>query len=486
MSPVIQLRGPTCTRPRVFLCVLTLVLSRLGCALILGSGSLSTDVKFKSHAKVSNDPSTSVNVVEHVSSTKVGIAGATTSPAEPPPALSVTLAGAGSAPNTSFATSPIVAAKHAVAPQPSEPSQPPQLAQAPQPPAASLTQPTVQHSLATEKESRPNTTNENLSHDRVDAKSRESNSSTSKVVIWGCVAGLISVMAVAAVGMWVHKHYAFDQEDGRVYRVSDGRAPSTGGSLPSRRVRAIQAARAHVRSWTNKSARGMGSGSVVSGMMSSDSLSGGDSRPHLSGSRVGADALDSISCLPTPHGHPLCPLLVVPDGTRLACVVQDDVRRRRQELSFDIAAVPQRGGTPLFRARLSELMSPRLGSDTTPGIFAETLGGREQLAFLSTEPIWRGDKRPAFEITRPFGERYGVLEKNDNGSYCAYSSKGDLLLVFSGDFRSHNIQVTQSGSVVAAIMQSSPEEYHVHVQARTDAGLVILALLAIDKCEIPP
>lgn len=184
-------------------------------------------------------------------------------------------------------------------------------------------------------------------------------------------------------------------------------------------------------------------------------------------------------------GLPLCHLLVVPEGTRLACVVQNDVRRRRQELSFDISAIPTRGGAPLFRMRVSELGKEERGSVAPSGIFVETLNGREQLASLSTEEIWSGSVRPSLAISRPWGLPYGMLQKDANGAYLVLRGS-TTLLAFSGDFVHHSIEVkNSSGHVIATTSQHSSEEYQVQMQARTDAGLVILSLLAIDKCEMP-
>jgi len=177
-------------------------------------------------------------------------------------------------------------------------------------------------------------------------------------------------------------------------------------------------------------------------------------------------------------GLPLCHLLVVPDGTRLACFVQNEVRRKKQDLTFDVSAVPARGGAPLFRMRVAEL-----GPEPSK-IFVETLGGREQLAELSTEELWRGAPNPSLAISRPWGLPYGHVQKSDGGEYMVLRSQ-NTMLIFSGDYKTHNIQVQDtSGHTIATTMQTSPDEYQVHMQARTDAGLIILALLAIDKCEL--
>lgn len=234
-------------------------------------------------------------------------------------------------------------------------------------------------------------------------------------------------------------------------------------------------------------ARGMPSGMAADGrsMRSMSSLRSGSDACSDKDAFTEDESCMSSSTLQTRSrtsvglpGLPLCHLLVVPDGTRLACFIQNEVRRRKQDLAFDVSAVPARGGAPLFRMRVSE-MGPEPSR-----IFVETLGGREQLAELSTEELWRGNPNPSLAISRPWGLPYGQVQKGDNGEYLMLRSQ-NTMLVFSGDYQSHNIQVQDtSGHTIATTMQTSPDEYQVHMQARTDAGLIILALLAIDKCEL--
>mmetsp|Transcript_11716 Transcript_11716/g.32002 ORF Transcript_11716/g.32002 Transcript_11716/m.32002 type:complete len:364 (-) Transcript_11716:26-1117(-) len=182
-------------------------------------------------------------------------------------------------------------------------------------------------------------------------------------------------------------------------------------------------------------------------------------------------------------GHspmPLCPLLIVPEGTRLACVVQNDVCRKRQDLSFNVRGMQSRGGAALFQMRVSE------HGGASPGIYVETLGGKEQLAFLSTEELWSCAPRPVLAVLQPWGETYGSIQKSEGGEYVLRRGKAAMWL-FSGDFASHSVQVvTTGGEAVANVCPSSHEEYQVFVQARIDAGLLILGLLAIDKCEADP
>lgn len=181
--------------------------------------------------------------------------------------------------------------------------------------------------------------------------------------------------------------------------------------------------------------------------------------------------------------QPLCPLLVVPENTRLACVIQNDVCRRTQELTFNISGLSSCGGAPLFQIRVSDQDS------ANPGVFAESLDGKDMLAFLSTEELWRGDAdaaRPVLRIARPSGVAYGTMQKTQAGDYCVYRGNVELLR-FTGDFVGHKVQVVDpQGRLVAETWQKCPEEYQAHVYALFDASLVIIGFVAIDKCEIIP
>lgn len=172
---------------------------------------------------------------------------------------------------------------------------------------------------------------------------------------------------------------------------------------------------------------------------------------------------------------PLCPLLLVPEGTRLNCIVECDLSRRRQEMSFNIRGV---GGAHLFQVRVAEL------GNSTPGIFMETLTGEALLAFVSTEEIWRGVPRPTIKFFWPSGVQYGTMQKNEEGHYSVQQA-GALIMTFSGNFAQHAVKVKNGqGRTVASITQDSSDEYQVVVHTCNDAGLVILAALAIDKCEL--
>jgi len=277
-----------------------------------------------------------------------------------------------------------------------------------------------------------------------------------QLVLWGCIAALVSIFAVSAVFISMHYHYQGSRRDPASGSLSD---------LFPVRSRWQSAPRPPVKS--------------SEGLLESDANSEactGSASPHGSSLRASSDSRQRSSSPGSQPGLPLCPLLIVPDGTRLACIVQNDVRHKRQELSFDVVSMPGRGGAPLFRVRVSEL------GGESPGIYVETLSGREQLAFLSTEDVFKGIANPVLTISRPWGLPYGSIQKMEDGTYHVLRGKSTLL-VFSGNFHSHDTQVRSSRGVVAQVEGTSPEEYQVRMQARTDAGLVILGLLAIDKFE---
>jgi len=171
-------------------------------------------------------------------------------------------------------------------------------------------------------------------------------------------------------------------------------------------------------------------------------------------------------------------MLVVPAGARLSCYVQNEVRRSKQDFSFNINALPARAGSPLFRMRVAEC------GPESPKIFVETLGGREQLAELSTEELWRGSKRPSLAISKAWGQLYGKVQKMEAGKYVVWQGQSPIV-IFTGDFQTHSILVlNSSGHTVATTMKTSLGEYQVDMHSHTDAGLVLLVLLAIDKCEL--
>jgi hypothetical protein len=182
----------------------------------------------------------------------------------------------------------------------------------------------------------------------------------------------------------------------------------------------------------------------------------------------------------------LCPQLVVPKNCTLQCALPRTVCHRRQNLIVSIKSLAVPVETALFQARLAEGDSAEFSG---AGIHLEMLGGEEQFAFLSTEDVWasQGARQPEMEITKVSGEKYATMKKTDNATYIMARGM-DTLMVFSGRFSKHELQVCcAAGQMLARVIPSSTKTmYEVLVYTNADAGLIILGLLAIDKVEVAP
>mmetsp|Transcript_129873 Transcript_129873/g.238658 ORF Transcript_129873/g.238658 Transcript_129873/m.238658 type:complete len:469 (-) Transcript_129873:71-1477(-) len=188
-------------------------------------------------------------------------------------------------------------------------------------------------------------------------------------------------------------------------------------------------------------------------------------------------------------GMPFCPSLVIPQGTRLSCMVRAVVRRQKQSLGFQVCSASRHGGSshgqPLFGVEVQELRAGR------PAIFLKSLDGEENLGFVCTEDLWslpdgydRIAIHPAMSIYRPSSALFGTVQKSGSGFVVKRGQTALMTIV--GDFRSwnHNVKVsTSDGQLVATASQSEPEEYKVCVEPGFDAGLVLICLLSIDKLE---
>lgn len=181
---------------------------------------------------------------------------------------------------------------------------------------------------------------------------------------------------------------------------------------------------------------------------------------------------------------PLCPDLIVPDHTQLACKLPADLRQKTQACSFEVRHLANRNSTPMCRVLISELTgAPK------PWIFLKSSNGVDTLAVLSKaqlSSIPGGHHHgfgPILNIYGRSGVLYGTVQKSTSAGYLVLQGKMPVLVLI-GDFEHHNIKVTTSnGQVVAIAAPSSPEEYVVRVHSRADAGLIVLALLAADKLE---
>ncbi|CAK0852847.1 unnamed protein product [Prorocentrum cordatum] len=182
----------------------------------------------------------------------------------------------------------------------------------------------------------------------------------------------------------------------------------------------------------------------------------------------------------------LCPQLVVPKNCTLQCALPRIVCHKRQNVVVSIKSLAVPVETALFQARVAEGDSTKLSG---AGIHLEMLGGEDEFAFLSTDDVWasRGARQPEMEIRKVSGEKYATIRKTDNTTYIM-ARGADTLMVFSGRFSRHELQVCcAAGQMVATVTPSSSKAmYEVVVYTNADAGLIILGLLAIDKVEVAP
>lgn len=195
--------------------------------------------------------------------------------------------------------------------------------------------------------------------------------------------------------------------------------------------------------------------------------------------------IDTVSQSPLELA-PLCPQLKVPDTSKLRVVLPQRACRKRQDAILDVCSVSQLGGKPLLRARLAECEPT---AREACGIYLEALGGDKHHAFLSTGDLWdpsAGALPPKLFILRPDGQQFATMEKSPGGDYTILCKLG-VLATFSGDFLAHQTRVfSNHGWLMAQTEQGSDSTYEVTAFPGVDAGLVLLGLLAIDKCETCP
>jgi hypothetical protein len=282
--------------------------------------------------------------------------------------------------------------------------------------------------------------------------------------LWQCVVGAALVVLVLALA-----HAVACCTLG--WPRGEGGTASSGEQPRARKAEAAKPRLESYYSWKPRSDKKTGS---------SESLA---SSGLLSASWLASDAsLLRGACLATT----LCPQLVVPEDCTLQCALPRVVCRRRQNLIVSVSSLVLPSETVPLQARLAE--GDSLGF-LGAGIKLEVLGGEEELAFLSTEDVWasKGARQPEMEITRVSGAKYATIKKTDPSTY-VMARGAATLMVFSGRFSKHELQVCcASGQTVARVSPGSTEGmYEVVVYTNTDAGLIILGLLGIDKVEIEP
>ncbi|CAK0800729.1 unnamed protein product [Prorocentrum cordatum] len=178
----------------------------------------------------------------------------------------------------------------------------------------------------------------------------------------------------------------------------------------------------------------------------------------------------------------------LPESCRFQCALYIPrlVCHRRQNLTVSINRLAMPGGTALYKAHVAEGDS----ADTSgAGIHLEMLGAAQEFTFLSTDDVWasQGKRQPEMEIARASGAKYATMKKTDPSTY-TMARGTDALMVFSGHFSRHELQVrSATGQTLARVSPGSiGDKYEAVVYTSTDVSLVILGLLAIDKVEVSP
>lgn len=260
--------------------------------------------------------------------------------------------------------------------------------------------------------------------------------------------------------------------------------PRAKGSISSLGGSMVSAVRSRQRAWhpaagaaaaAPRGRRGSGHGSGSSEIESQVTIE--DSSPSMMTDQMPImEAKDIV----------LCPLLVVPANNRCVCLVSMSATNEKQDVVIPVRGV---GGANLFRIRMNE------SGAGGPRIQVETVDGNA-LAYVSTEPLWRAGGRPpppegarspgpVLRICWPSGRPFGCLRKAGNRAWAVQvDGREQDVLSFVGDLRGGSVNVnTLSMQAVASTSHVSGRDYRATVRAHCDAGLVVLALVAIEKCE---
>jgi len=90
---------------------------------------------------------------------------------------------------------------------------------------------------------------------------------------------------------------------------------------------------------------------------------------------------------------------------------------------------------------------------------------------------------PKIPILRPDRLQFATMKKSQRGDYNVMCGLGTLAS-FSGDFLANEVQVVSGqGRMMAQAHHGTDGHFEVTTSPSIDAGLIILGLLAIAKCE---
>lgn len=131
-------------------------------------------------------------------------------------------------------------------------------------------------------------------------------------------------------------------------------------------------------------------------------------------------------------------------------------------------------------------VSVQEGDRTGCSISLQDRDGGDTIAILSTEELWstpRSDKaQTTLSMLRPTRALYATVQKFGGNNGLVVMRGQTPLLSLAGDFGKAEVKAfAADGTLIASTTPVSSEDYHLYVQAKVDAGVVILALLAADK-----
>lgn len=287
------------------------------------------------------------------------------------------------------------------------------------------------------------------------------------------VAGLIStVIALSAVIAFTTT--PSDKRDGK-RPVARCPAPAAGAAAlaEGRRLSAVHA-RAGVRTCARPSDIGSRHpcSSVSVPAASATSLPSPRKPTHVGGEEGGMFNWSPRSA--DEDEDTLCPCLVVPDGMEFVFAVREVLTVLRQELSFSVVDLE---GSPL-----SHIIVNESGLGPQCGIFLQMLD-QEPLASIRTDML-HGWPTSLPQICLASGEVFCTMERRGQ-EYVLRDNNNEMLLKLEGNFKEKAVKVISGSGQLVAVSErlDGGEHYQVRVAPRTDAGLVLCSLLAVDKIE---
>eukprot|EP00930_Biecheleria_cincta_P040756 TRINITY_DN27917_c0_g1_i2.p1 TRINITY_DN27917_c0_g1~~TRINITY_DN27917_c0_g1_i2.p1 ORF type:complete len:289 (-),score=38.12 TRINITY_DN27917_c0_g1_i2:143-1009(-) len=205
------------------------------------------------------------------------------------------------------------------------------------------------------------------------------------------------------------------------------------------------------------------------------------SLPATRASVLDRDASFSANSLPE-ESHQLCPRLLVPEDSEFVFAVPAVLGASRQNLRFSVLNLE---GQPLSDIVVREFdVGPRCG------IFLHMLDG-ELLASVRTDEI-HSQRHRLPEICFASGHTFCSIVKDQSSSdegYELLGRHGRKLLYMSGNMCKRSVRLKSPlGQLVATserrVMNFGDGWHHVIcVAPRTDAGLILCSLLAMDKIQ---